>query len=108
MIIINLINGDIVEMPKANYQQSDNNGDLSYYDNSDKNKKWIGTLTRAGNFVNVPGHGNHITRHKGNTLSDIIIRIKQKDGFNWKENEEMLKLKSLLTHAYLPKRGSYK
>jgi hypothetical protein len=107
MITIHLINGDIVELPSATNQSTSNSGNTTYYD---KDKVWVGTLTRNGSFIDPHNakHPNRYIRNKGNTLEDMISRIGNRDNFTWQENEAMMKLKKLLTFVYLPKSGKYK
>lgn len=110
---IHLLNGDIVEMPKAN-QLVENTDGCDFY--TDKYKtNWVGTLTSAGNFIDVSGSGNIIKKKGSNNIAqgdfgvkEAIRRIEKKGDFTWQENGDMLRLKLLLSHKYLAKQGRYK
>ncbi len=102
---IYLKNGDVVEMPKANFQTRDEGGSISYR-SKEKEGEFIGTLSASGDFVSADS-SNRYTRKAGDTIAELTRRLEAKDQFTWRENENMMKLKNLLT-GYLPKSGRYK
>ena len=106
MIKIHLINGNSIVLPAAHYTESLHNGSMDYY--TDKTKtKWVGRLTRRGDFVDPGNSTVQIHRNKGETIEDLVNRLEEKDNFTYRENELIMKIKKLLT-CYLPKSGRYK